>query len=150
VARAEALARAAATELGRQGAVAGQATALATAALAAAAQGNGSRADETAGRALSLAAGNQDLRSRLIVELRSAQLRRAANSREAAEAVLAEATRAGLRDLQLEAALALSRIEIARGQTAAGEARRASVQREATRLGYAGIARKAAPGTGTR
>ena len=62
---------------------------------------------------------------------------------QVAKAVLAQAAQAGLLDLQLEARLALARIEIESGHAAEGQARLASVQQEAKALGYGLIAHKA-------
>jgi eukaryotic-like serine/threonine-protein kinase len=141
--RAEKLARGAGDELGRQGATAGQAVALTTAALAAAAQGNAPAARDAVDRAVALAGNDQDLRARLTVQLRVAQLHRSANPEQAAQSVLTQATQAGLLDLQLEAGLALARIETASGRAAEGQARLTAVQQEAQALGYGSIARKA-------
>jgi tetratricopeptide (TPR) repeat protein/TolB-like protein len=142
-AHAEEFARSAADELARQGATAGQAMASATAALAAAAQGNEPAARDAIDRAVALAGTGQDLRARLTVQLRAAQLHRSADPGQALQAVLAQATQAGLLDLQLEAGLALARIEMERGHAAEGQARLASVQQEAKALGYGSIAKKA-------
>jgi tetratricopeptide (TPR) repeat protein/tRNA A-37 threonylcarbamoyl transferase component Bud32/TolB-like protein len=142
-AHAEEFARSAADELARQGATAGQAMASATAALAAAAQGNEPAAREAIDRAVALAGTGQDLRARLTVQLRAAQLHRSADPGQALQAVLAQATQAGLLDLQLEAGLALARIEMEHGHAAEGQARLASVQQEAKALGYGLIAKKA-------
>jgi tetratricopeptide (TPR) repeat protein/tRNA A-37 threonylcarbamoyl transferase component Bud32/TolB-like protein len=139
--RAEQLARGAGDELGRQGATAGQAVALTTAALAAAAQRNSTAARDTVDQAVALAGDSQDLRARLTVQVRAAQLHRAADPGQAVQTVLTQATDAGLLDLQLEARLALARIEIERGHTAEGQARLAAVQQEAKALGYGLIAR---------
>lgn len=141
--RAEAMARDAAAELGRQGAVGSQAVALSTAALAAAARGDSRAARESVDLALSLVGSDQDRRSQLTVLVRSAELRRPPDPRATAQAVLDEATKLGLVDLQLEAALTLARIEKERGQTAAGEARRLAVQQEAQALGFGVLARRA-------
>jgi tetratricopeptide (TPR) repeat protein/tRNA A-37 threonylcarbamoyl transferase component Bud32 len=141
---AETLARGAVDELGRQGAAAGQAVALTTAALAAAAQGKSAAARADVDHALALVGNDQDLRSGLTVQLRAAQLHRSANPKATAQSVLTQATHAGLLDLQLEARLALARLETERGQSAEAQAALASVQREAKALGYGLIARKAA------
>jgi hypothetical protein len=116
---------------------------LTTAALAAAAQGNLPAARDAVDRAVALSGKDQDLRARLTVQLRAAELRRSADPGQTAQAVLAQAAQAGLLDLQLEARLALARIETERGQAAAGQARLAAVQEEARALGYGLIARKA-------
>jgi len=137
------LARSAADELGRQGATAGQAVALSTAALAWAAQGSTAAARDAIDRAGALAGNEQDLQARLTVQLRVASLRRDASSEQALQAVAARASQAGLLDLQLEARLALARLEMEHGHTAEGQARLASVQQEAKALGYGLIARKA-------
>jgi tetratricopeptide (TPR) repeat protein/tRNA A-37 threonylcarbamoyl transferase component Bud32 len=140
---AQELARSAADELGRQGATGGQAMALSTAALAATAQGNSAAARDSIDRAGALAGNDQDLQARLTVQLRVASLRRDASSEQALQAVAARAAQAGLLDLQLEARLALARLELEHGHTAEGQARLASVQQEAKALGYGLIARKA-------
>jgi len=144
--RAERLARSAGDELGRQGATAGQAVALTTAALAAAAQGNTPAARDAVDHAVALAGNDQDLRARLTVQLRAAQLHRSANPEQAAQSVLAQADQADLLDLQLEAGLALAQIETASGRAAEGQARLTAVQQEAQALGYGSIARKAPRG----
>ncbi len=141
--QAQELAQSAAGELNRQGDTAGQAVALSTAALASAAQGNTAAARESIDRSELLAGNDQDLRARLTVQLRAAGLRQDARSEQAVQAVAARASQAGLLDLQLEARLALARIETGHGQTAEGQARLASVQQEAKALGYGLIARKA-------
>jgi serine/threonine protein kinase/tetratricopeptide (TPR) repeat protein/TolB-like protein len=138
-ASAAALAGSAAGELGRQGATAGQAVALTTLAQAAAARGDAAAAREAIDRAAVLAGSGQDLRARLTVQLRAAQLRPSADAGPALQAVLAQASHAGLLDLQLEARLALARLDAG----GVGGALLAGVQQEAKALGYGLIARKA-------
>jgi serine/threonine protein kinase/tetratricopeptide (TPR) repeat protein len=140
---AEELARSATGELARQGATAGQAVALTTAALAATARGNAAAARELIDRAVVLIGNDQDLRALLTVQLRAARLRRTADPDQALKAVSTRAAQAGLLDLQLEARLALAQLETERGHAAEGQARLASVRQEAKALGYGLIARKA-------
>jgi len=113
------LAGLAATELERQGAVDGQALALAI--------------SGKSREALALLEGSQDLRARLAVQLR------AHSSAEALSEVIDQATKAGFTEIRLEAGLALARIEGGRGRS-----RRSAVEKEAREKGYLRIAGKAA------
>jgi tetratricopeptide (TPR) repeat protein len=142
--RAEQLARAAADELARQGTGDAQALALATAALAAAARGDAATARSTIDQAVTLLGPTQDLRTRLLVEIRAARLRRGPAPEAALEGVIERARRAGMLEPQLEARLALGEIEIETGRAAQGRERLAALQQEAQALGYGLIARKAA------
>lgn len=99
-ARAGEMAALAAEELARQGAVEGQALALAVVAQA---RENVPQSRE----ALALLEGSQDLRARLAVQLRAAHLQKGAEAERTRTAVLDQATRAGLNDLRREAELAL-------------------------------------------
>lgn len=135
-AKAAELAEKAAGELERQGAVDGQALALAVAAQA--------RGDARQGReAFNLLEDSQDLRARLAVQLRTASLR----GRPEAERILSEvvdrATQAGFTELRLEAGLALAAIETARGRTAEARTRRTALEKEAREKGYRRLAGKA-------
>jgi eukaryotic-like serine/threonine-protein kinase len=141
---AEQLARTAAAELALQGTADTQALALATAALAAAARGDQAGARQTIDRATALLGAHQDLRARLLVEIRAARLGRIPTPEVALEQVIAQAAQAGLLGPQLEARLALGELEIERGRAAAGRARLETLQGEARALGYGLIARKAA------
>lgn len=140
---AERLARTAAGELARQGTDDAQALALATAAQAAAARGDAAGARRTIDRATALLGAHQDLRARLLVEIRAARLGRTPAPEAVLEQVIGQAERAGLLGPQLEARLALGELEIERGRAAQGRERLATLQREAQALGYGLIARKA-------
>lgn len=142
--RAEQLARAAADELARQGTGDAQALALATAALAAAARGDADTARSTIDQAVTLLGPTQDLRTRLLVEIRAARLRRGPAPEMALEQVIERAGRAGMLEPQLEARLALGKIEIETGRAVQGRERLAALEQEAQALGYGLIARKAA------
>jgi len=141
--QAERLARTAADELARQGTDDAQALALATAALATAARGDAAGARRTIDRATTLLGAHQDLRTRLLVEIRAARLGRTRAPEAALEQVIGQAEKAGLLGPQLEARLALGELEIERGRAAQGRERLATLQREAQALGYGLIARKA-------
>jgi tetratricopeptide (TPR) repeat protein/tRNA A-37 threonylcarbamoyl transferase component Bud32 len=141
--RAERFARAAADELARQGTGDAQALALATAALAAAARGDAATARSTIDQAMTLLGPTQDLRTRLLVEICAARLRRGPAPEMALGGVIARAGRAGMLEPQLEARLALGEIEIETGRAAQGRERLAALQQEAQALGYGLIARKA-------
>ncbi|HYU34019.1 MAG TPA: tetratricopeptide repeat-containing serine/threonine-protein kinase [Thermoanaerobaculia bacterium] len=141
---AERLARTAADELARQGNEDTQALALSTAALAAAAQGDAIRASQTIDQAALLLGAHQDLRARLLVEIRAARLGRSPRPELALDQVIQQAEKAGLLGPQLEAQLALGKLEIEHGRIAEGRERLATLQREANTLGYKLIARKAA------
>jgi tetratricopeptide (TPR) repeat protein/tRNA A-37 threonylcarbamoyl transferase component Bud32/TolB-like protein len=142
---AERLARTAAEELERQGTVDARALALSTAALAAAARGDQAGARRAIDQASTLLGAHQDLRTRLLVEIRAARLGRIPRAEAALEQVIAQAKQAGLLGLQLEARLALGELDLERGHAAEGRARLAALQQEARALGYGLIARKAAP-----
>jgi len=142
----ERLAMAAAEELARQGTADTQALALATAAQAAAARGDLAGARRTIDRAATLLGAHQDLRARLLVEIRAARLGRGPRPETALQQVIEQAGKAGLLAPQLEARLALGEIEIERGQGAAGRERLATLAQEAGGLGYKLIAQKAARG----
>jgi tetratricopeptide (TPR) repeat protein/tRNA A-37 threonylcarbamoyl transferase component Bud32/TolB-like protein len=135
------LARIAAEELGRQRDTTNQALALATSALAADARGEAAAARNALGQAATLIQGNQDLRSRLTVELASARLNRSGDP--ALQTIADEAARAGLLDVRLQAELALAQ----RAAQQDGGAKLAALQKEARALGYGAIARKAGSGT---
>lgn len=141
------LARTAAEELAHQGTKDTGALALATAALAAAAQGDAAGARQTIDQATALLGAHQDLRARLLVEIRAARLGRIPTPEAALEQVIAQAGQAGLLGPQLEARLALGEIEIVRGRATEGRARLEALQQEAQALGYGLIARKAAAHT---
>jgi serine/threonine protein kinase/tetratricopeptide (TPR) repeat protein len=134
------LARAAAEELGRQGAASDQARALATAALAEDARGNAAAARDAIGRASALVQGRQDLQSRLTAELAAARLNR--SEEPALQGIADEAAWAGLLDVRLQAELALAQ-RAAQGRDGDGGAKLAALQKEARALGYGAIARKA-------
>jgi serine/threonine protein kinase/tetratricopeptide (TPR) repeat protein/TolB-like protein len=140
-ARAADLARAAAAELGRQGATSHQTLALATTALAEEARGNPAAAHEALGRASALLQGNQDLRSRLTVELAAARIGR--SGEPVLQGIAEQAARAGLLDVRLQAELTLAQ----RAAQQDGGAKLAALQKEARALGYGAIARKAGGGT---
>jgi len=133
------LARAAAEELGRQGATSNQALALAVAALAAEAGGDAAQAQEEIDRALALTVEDQDLRARLTVELAAARLRRAKDAEAALRGVAEQAARAGLLELRLRADLALAERE----PDAQRQTRLAAVAQEARSHGYGAITRQA-------
>jgi tetratricopeptide (TPR) repeat protein len=146
---AERLARTAADELARQGNADTQALALATAALAAAAHGDAAGARQAIDSATTLLGAHQDLRARLLVEIRAARLGRVPTPDSALAQVIQQAEQAGLLAPQLEARLALGEIELESGRVAQGRERLATLQTEAAQLGYQLIARKAAS-RGTR
>jgi tetratricopeptide (TPR) repeat protein/TolB-like protein len=103
-ARAEELARAAAQELGQQGAASGEALALAVSAQAAQARGDASGAREAIDRAKGLLTGkDQDLKARLTVALTAARLGREKDPQAVLRDVSEQAARAGLMELRLEA-----------------------------------------------
>lgn len=140
---AEQLARNAAEELSRQGTEDAQALALATASLAAAARGDAATARSTIDEAMTLLGTTQDLRTRLLVEIRAARLRRGPDPEVALAGVIERAGQAGMLEPQLEARLALGELEIETGRSAQGRERLAALQQEAQALGYGLIARKA-------
>jgi len=141
---AERLAHTSADELARQGNADTQALALSTAALAAAARGDVAGARQTIDRATTLLGAHQDLRARLLVEIRAARLGRVPTPDKVLAQVIGQAEQAGLLGPQLEARLALGEIEIASGRIAEGRERLTALEREAQALGYQLIARKAA------
>ncbi len=130
--KAAALASEAAGELERQGAVDGQALALAV--LAAASQDR-----KDLDQAFALLAGNQDLRARLTVQLRAVRLSRPEEAEKTLAEVLDQATRAGFTEIRLRAGLALADLEEARGRAAEALVRRTALQREAKEKGYLGM-----------
>jgi tetratricopeptide (TPR) repeat protein/tRNA A-37 threonylcarbamoyl transferase component Bud32 len=145
-ARAGVLARQAAGELVLQGSPGDQALALSLAALADGALHEGESAHATLTRAAALAGGGQDLRARLVVDLRSALLRQQTDpvrAGQALAAVLAGAERGGLFDLRLEAGIALAQTEAARGQLAPARARLAAIEKEARERGFGLLAARA-------
>ena len=148
--RAERLARTAAAELARQGNADTQALALSTAALAAAARGDAAGARQTIDRATTLLGAHQDLRARLLVEIRAARLGRIPTPDKVLAQVIGQAEQAGLLGPQLEARLALGGIEIESGRIAEGRERLEALQQEAQGLGYGLIARKAGARFGTK
>ena len=95
-------------------------------------------------RATTLLGAHQDLRARLLVEIRAARLGRVPTPDKALAQVIAQAEQAGLLGPRLEARLALGELEIARGRAAQGRERLAALQQEAEKLGYGLIARQAA------
>jgi len=135
------LARAAAEELGRQGATSNEAVALAVAALAAETRGEASQAREEIDRATALTAQDQDLRARLTVQLAAARLRRVKDPEAALRDVAEQAARAGLLELRLRADLALAESE----PEARRQARLAALAQEARSHGYEVIARSTSP-----
>jgi hypothetical protein len=88
-------------------------------------------------QARKLIEGNQDLLARLAVDLRTASSLQPAEAETRLRGVVDQATRAGLTELRLEAALALAETETARGKGAEGRARRAAAEQEARSRGYA-------------
>jgi tetratricopeptide (TPR) repeat protein len=134
------LAAAAARELSHQGAIDGEALALSVSALALNAQGDAAGAGQALDRAAVLLARNQDLRTRLTVQLRAARLGRAPEGQDVETAlrqVSEQATRAGLPALRLEADLLLAR-------QARDAARLTTLEQEAKAMGYGLLAREAA------
>lgn len=83
--------------------------------------------------------GNQDLRARLTAGTVAARLGRTTSPEKALQDVAAQAGRAGLLDVRLEADLALAE----RAARQDGGARLAALQKEAQSLGYGAIARRA-------
>jgi tetratricopeptide (TPR) repeat protein/tRNA A-37 threonylcarbamoyl transferase component Bud32/TolB-like protein len=142
--RAGDLARAAARELGHQGAASGEALALALVARIAQVHGDIEEAREAINRAKGLLTGkDQDLKARLTVALAAARLGREKAPRAVLTGVADQAARAGLLELRLEADLALAEREPGAGR----QARLTAVEQEARGLGYgaiAGSARQAA------
>jgi tetratricopeptide (TPR) repeat protein/tRNA A-37 threonylcarbamoyl transferase component Bud32 len=139
-------AEAVAEELLRQGAASAGARALSLAAVAAAAAGDAARSRAAIDRATALlqpspsASASQDLRARLTVAWRAAVLLPPEQGQQAAAALAAvrdEATRNGLRELRLEAELALAERAHAAGPPAAARALAAALVPEARASGFA-------------
>jgi tetratricopeptide (TPR) repeat protein/tRNA A-37 threonylcarbamoyl transferase component Bud32 len=143
---ADTLAGQAALELGRQGATDGQGLALAVAAQAAAARGDGTRARGAMDQARALVAHGEDLGVRLGVAVRAARLDaatgRQAEAATALEAARDEAQKAGLVEPRLQADLTLAEVAAAQGHTADARTRFAALAAEARAKGYGLIARK--------
>ncbi|HYG61581.1 MAG TPA: tetratricopeptide repeat protein [Thermoanaerobaculia bacterium] len=136
------LTTAAAGAFSHQGAIDGEALALSVSALALNTRGDAAGAGQALDRAAVLVARNQDLRTRLIVQLRAARLGRAPEGQSAETAlrqVSEQATRAGFPALRLEADVLLAR------QTR-DAARLTTLEQEATAMGYGLLAREAADG----
>ncbi|HVS00953.1 MAG TPA: tetratricopeptide repeat protein, partial [Thermoanaerobaculia bacterium] len=141
-ARADGLARAAAEELRRQGATDGEALALSISALAA--RGDAAAARGAIERAAILLANAQDLRTRLIVQLRAARLGPAGPVTETTlRGIAGQAGQAGFLGIQLEAELALAEAALRQGRAAEGQARLATLQQQSEAMGYGLIARQA-------
>jgi serine/threonine protein kinase/tetratricopeptide (TPR) repeat protein len=143
LARSADLARLAAEEMSRQGALADQARALALTALSAAGRSDTAAARDALGRAGTLVRGGQDLLARLTVELAAARVNR--SDEPVLRSIAERATRAGLLDLRLQAELALAQ-RAARGTAGDGGTKLAALRKEAEALGYGAIARKARNG----
>ncbi len=144
---AERLARRAADTFRGQKAVDGEASALVVVAEALRAQSKLVDARDAIDRAVILSRASQNRLVRIPVEITSAKLRGASRDPSAAavrslEAAVSETTTRGLIDLQLEARLALGQLEIAGSNPAAGRARLAALEKEATQKGFGLIARK--------
>jgi eukaryotic-like serine/threonine-protein kinase len=144
----ETLARTAGAELAQQGTSDGEALAAALEGAARLARKDTAGARAALERAARLVEGSEDLRTRLTVQLRGAEVRNALGQRREAAAALdalaAEATRHGLAEIRLEALLALAEVEAAEGRAAEARARRATVAAEARAAGYGLLARRAA------
>lgn len=144
----EALARTAGAELAQQGTSDGEALAAALEGAARLARKDTAGARAALERAVRLVEGSEDLRTRLTVQLRGAEVQNALGQRREAAAALdalaAEATRRGLAEIRLEALLALAEVEAAEGKAAEARARRATVAAEANAAGYGHLARRAA------
>lgn len=139
-ARSADLARAAAEEMSRQGALADQARALALTALAAGGRGDAAAARDDLRRAGALVQGGQDLLARLTVELATARVNQSAEP--VLQSIAERAKRAGLLDMRLQAELALAQ----RGARGDGGAKLEALRKEAEGLGYGAIAKKAKSG----
>jgi serine/threonine protein kinase/tetratricopeptide (TPR) repeat protein len=146
LARSADLARAAAEEMSRQGALSDQARALALTALAAGGRGDTASARDVLGRAGTLVQGGQDLLALLTVELAAARVNR--SDEPVLRRIAERATRAGLLDVRLQAELALAqRAAQGRGGIRGdGGAKLAALRKEAEGLGYGAIAKKAKSG----
>jgi eukaryotic-like serine/threonine-protein kinase len=145
-ARSADLARAAAEELGRQGAASDQARALTLTALTALGRGDAAAARDALGRATALVQGSQDLLARLTVELAAARLNR--SEEPVLRSIAEQANRAGLLDVRLQAELALAQraAQGKGGKGGDGGARLGALLKEAESLGYGAIAKKARGG----
>jgi serine/threonine protein kinase/tetratricopeptide (TPR) repeat protein len=143
VARSADLARLAAEEMSRQGALADQARALALTALSAGGRGDAAAARDALGRAGALVQGGQDVLARLTVELAAARVNR--SDEPVLRSIAERATRAGLLDLRLQAELALAQ-RAAHGNPGDSGAQLAALRKEAEALGYGAIAKKAGSG----
>lgn len=88
------------------------------------------------------------IRSRLFMDITAAEVEAAAGAALSAYSALldcqARAEKTGLLPARYEASLALARIELGSGRAAAGNARLAGLNREATARGFGLVARKAA------
>ena len=143
LARSADLARQAAEEMSRQGALADQARALALTALAASGRGDTVAARDVLGRAGALVRGGQDLLALLTVELAAARVNR--GDEPALRSIAERANRAGLLDMRLQAELAIAQ-RAARGTAGDGGTKLAALRKEAEALGYGAIAKKARNG----
>ncbi|HBL30345.1 MAG TPA: hypothetical protein DD490_26220, partial [Acidobacteria bacterium] len=106
-------------------------------------RGDLAAARRTIDRATTLLGAHQDLRARLLVEIRAARLGRIPRPDPALQQVIEQAGRAGLLAPQLEARLALGELDLEQGRTAAGRERLQALEQEANALGYRLIAQKA-------
>ncbi len=149
-ARAETLAREAVDEFQTEKAGVSEASARGVLAQSELVQGNLAEARKAIDDATKLLAKSDDRDVRLSVLTTVARVRAASGETVQAakdlEAVLAEAVKFHFIDAELEARLALGEIEIRSGQSAAGRARLAALEKEATAKGFGLIARKAAVG----
>jgi serine/threonine protein kinase/tetratricopeptide (TPR) repeat protein len=146
LARSADLARVAAEEMSRQGALGDQARALALTALAAGGRGDTAAARDALGRAGTLVQGGQDLLALLTVELAAARVNR--SGEPVLRSIAERANRAGLLDMRLQAELALA-LQAAQGNGSVrgdGGAKLVVLRKEAEGLGYGAIAKKAKSG----
>jgi serine/threonine protein kinase/tetratricopeptide (TPR) repeat protein len=144
---AEILARRAAGAFRQQESDSDATTALAQAARACLAQGQPARAEACLAEARPWQKDNPDRDSRArfaIAEARTAAASgRTAAARRQLETVLAEARKSGLVLIEMDASLALGKIELAAGDTAAGIHRLQALQQDASTRGFILLARKA-------
>jgi tetratricopeptide (TPR) repeat protein len=150
---AAALARQAADEFGRRGAIDDQAVAQCALARSLLAQGDAVHAARAVAQAAELSRRSQSERTRLVVRTTEARVRGAGGQRadvaaavEALQGILDRAAQAGLRVVEMEALLALGEVEMAGADAASGRARLRQLEADAQSRGFQLIARRAAAG----
>ena len=129
-----------------------EASAQAVLALARLAQGNNTGAREAINRATMLMERSQDMMTRLTVSIAAARVltstRQHDTARRKLEAIIEEATRAGIVTIQFDARLALAEAEMASGDKAAGRKQLEALVSESRAKGFGLIARKAQAAAG--